>query len=177
MQNHSSLNTLVHVHTEVLARGHIQSPRHACHCTNRRTHTAQRSPESCSRPLAASKRLLKFTSMSRPHSATTEIHRSTFAPVHLQIDVLVTTGTSQTAGRHSNLAHRETSSTAGSLPWARQDHVTSESVNLGPRGESGPSTHGRWEPILSSHRVRQVGSDLVQGGWRCHNRCYSPYAQ
>ena len=53
-------------------QGHFQLPRRACQGSNRhsgRKKKAHTFHESCSRPLAASTRLLKFTSMSRPNSA------------------------------------------------------------------------------------------------------------
>ena len=136
--------------------------------TSRRKRTAQRFPESRSRPLAASTRLLKFTSMSKilqvAPNLRTEIHRSTFAPVHFQVDFPVTTRTSQTTGA------------AGSLAWERQNRVTLRLSQLGTvrakrtisTQDAGAHSPHTFPPSAPSGSAARVG---------CHNRCHSSQAQ
>ena len=136
--------------------------------TSRRKRTAQRFPESRSRPLAASTRLLKFTSMSKilqvAPNLRTEIHRSTFAPVHFQVDFPVTTRTSQTTGAAGSLAwereprHPQTQST-----WHRAGKADHQHTGCGS-----PFSPHTFPPSAPSGSAARVG---------CHNRCYSSQAQ
>ena len=152
--------------------------------TSRRKENALRFPENYSRPLAASTHLLKFTSMSKlSHIKPKPPHRDSPIRLHQFTFKLMSQQRQELSRQLDATAILLAEELPAPLEASRgRDRTTkpSDSVNLAPRGKADHQHTGGGSPVFpptftSPHHlpVRQVGPDLVLGGWGCHNRCHS----